>query len=160
MDMLASLWPLTAWHWLAIGLILIAIEMAVGTFDLLWLGTAALTTALIFSGVVPLPESMTGVPQQIGVFAVLAIALVVLGRTVFSGVRKPATSHPTLNQRDAAMVGATGQVATAFLAGEGRVSLGDTSWMARSDTGENFAIGTSVRVVATQNGKLVVSRII
>ena len=29
--------PLEAWHWLAIGLILIGVEMAIGTFDLLFL---------------------------------------------------------------------------------------------------------------------------
>lgn len=158
-SLLTSLWPLTAWHWLALGLLLIAIEMAVGTFDLLWIGTAALTTALIFSGVVPLPDTMTGVPFQVATFGALAIALVVMGRTVFAGVRKPATSHPTLNQRDAAMVGARGRVTDAFVGGQGRVALGDTSWMAQSEAGDDLAAGVGVQVVAARGGTLIVKSI-
>ena len=46
MDGLAlTLWPPTAWHWLALGLILLSIEMMTGTWDLLWVGLAAMFTS-------------------------------------------------------------------------------------------------------------------
>ena len=39
------MWPITFWHWLALGLVILAIEVSIGTFDLLWIGLAALLTA-------------------------------------------------------------------------------------------------------------------
>jgi membrane protein implicated in regulation of membrane protease activity len=158
-SLVASLWPLTVWHWLVLGMLLIAIEMAVGTFDLLWVGTAALGTALLFSGVVPLPEAVTGSGWQVGTFGALAMTLVVLGRTVFSGVRKPVTSHPTLNQRDAGMVGQRGLVSQPFRAGQGRVALGDTSWLAHSEAGEDLAEGSAVEIVGTRGALLIVKAV-
>jgi membrane protein implicated in regulation of membrane protease activity len=152
----ASLWPLTVWHWLVLGMLLIAVEMAVGTFDLLWVGTAALGTALLFSGVVPLPELLTGSGWQLGTFGALAMTLVVLGRTVFSGGRKSVASYPTLNQRDAGMVGQRGLVSQAFRTGQGRVALGDTSWLAQSEGAEDLADGSAVEIVATRGALLIV----
>ena len=41
-----TLWPPTAWHWLALGLLLLTVEMMTGTWDLLWVSIAAgLTSA-------------------------------------------------------------------------------------------------------------------
>ena len=37
---------LTIWHWVGLGVVLLAIEVAVGTFDLLWVAAGAFLTAL------------------------------------------------------------------------------------------------------------------
>ena len=37
---------LTIWHWIGLGIVLLAIEVAVGTFDLLWIAAGAFLTAL------------------------------------------------------------------------------------------------------------------
>ena len=37
---------LTVWHWVGIGIVLLTLEVAVGTFDLLWVAMAAFVTAL------------------------------------------------------------------------------------------------------------------
>ena len=146
MDMIVNfLTPLTPWHWLAFGLVLIGIEMLVGTFDLLWIGTAALLTSLI--GVLPLPAMLQGWEAQVFIFCALAVVLVILGRTAFAGLRKPPTSHPGLNRRADSMVGQRGTVLEGFVAGRGRVSLGDTSWLAVSETGEDLAAGEVVIVL-------------
>jgi inner membrane protein len=42
------------WHWIGLGLILIALEMFVSTFFILWLGLGALTTGLV-SALLPMP---------------------------------------------------------------------------------------------------------
>ena len=34
------LMTMTPWHWVAIGLVLVSVEMLVGTFDLLWISAA------------------------------------------------------------------------------------------------------------------------
>ncbi len=146
MDMLVDmLTPLTPWHWLALGLVLIGIEMLIGTFDLLWIGTAALLTSLI--GVLPLPAMLQGWEAQVFIFCALAVALVILGRTAFAGLRKPPTSHPGLNRRADSMIGQRGTVLEGFVAGRGRVSLGDTSWLAVSESGDDFAVGDVIVVV-------------
>lgn len=157
-SMMEFLTTMNAVHWLAIGLVLIAIEMAVGTFDLLWIGAAALLTALVYAGVLPLPEAMTSWQGQLVTFSVLATALVILGRTAFNGLRKPSTTHPSLNQRANSLVGQRAQVATAFAAGSGRVKVGDTTWSAESENGEDFAPGDTVVVASADSTVLRVRR--
>lgn len=133
----------TPWHWVAIGLVLFSIEMLVGTFDLLWIGTAAFITA-VFSWLAP--ETMQGWQAETLVFAVSATALVVMGRTVFSGLRHPPSSHPDLNDRIAKMIGKSAIVTRAFVAGSGRVKFGDTEWSAEAEDGQNPYAGQQVTI--------------
>lgn len=156
--LIAMLTPLTAWHWLALGLALIGIEMLVGTFDLFWIGVAALATALYAAGWLPLPEGWTGWLGQTIVFSLLAVALVLLGRTVLAGLRRPASSHPMLNRRSASLIGSRAEVSESFHAGRGRVKVGDTTWLAESDTGEDLSAGEGVRIVGAQDLLLKVAR--
>ena len=44
---MAWLEVLTPWHWLTFAVVLIVIEMMIGTFFLLWVGFAAAATSLI-----------------------------------------------------------------------------------------------------------------
>ncbi|WP_300392103.1 NfeD family protein [Henriciella sp.] len=140
------LWPLTFWHWLALGLILLSIEMAVGTFDLLWIAIAAGITA-IFAAIAP--AGLAEWQGQLIFFAVAATGLLILGRTVFAGMRRLAGDHPTLNRRMARTVGQRGLVIAGFSGGFGRVKLGDTEWSAETVDGSNPAEGTSVVVEDT-----------
>ncbi|MEQ8559443.1 MAG: NfeD family protein [Henriciella sp.] len=140
------LWPLTFWHWLALGLILLSIEMAVGTFDLLWIAIAAGSTA-IFAAIAP--AGLAEWQGQLIFFAVAATGLLILGRTVFAGMRRLAGDHPTLNRRMARTVGQRGLVIAGFSGGVGRVKLGDTEWSAETVDGSNPAEGTSVVVEDT-----------
>ena len=150
--------PLTVWHWVALGLVLIGIEMLIGTFDLLWIGTAALLTGLYSSGLIPLPAAMETWQAQIAAFVILAIVLVIVGRTAFAGLRNPPSSHPGLNRRAEALVGRRATVTGDFAEGAGRIKLGDTTWSAQSATGDNLRDGEAVIVEATQSTVLVVRR--
>ena len=40
------LWPFTAWHWLAFGLLLIAGEALIAGFVLMWFGVGAIATGI------------------------------------------------------------------------------------------------------------------
>ena len=62
------------WHWLAIGLILAAAEMAIPGIFLIWMAGAAIVTGLVVWAV-PI-----GLPVQVVLFAVLAMASVLTGR--------------------------------------------------------------------------------
>ncbi|WP_084418687.1 NfeD family protein [Henriciella litoralis] len=152
MDALIDLmWPTNAWHWLGIGLILLAIEMAVGTFDLLWIAIAAAATS-VFAAIAP--GSISGWEGQLVLFAVASIGLLVFGRTVFADIRMNAAEHPTLNKRMSRAVGKTGTAMSDFVAGAGRVRLGDTDWSAETVDGSNPVAGANVVVEATAGNAL------
>ena len=114
---------LTVWHWVGLGIVLMTIEVAVGTFDLLWVAMGAFLTAL-FALVVPLPAG--GWQGQMVFFGVVAIAFVISGRTLFKGLRTRTTTHPHLNDRLACMVGQRGEAGTNFDLRQGKGKVGGT----------------------------------
>lgn len=144
-------WPLTAWHWLALALILLSIEMAVGTFDLLWIAIAAGITA-IFAAIAP--AGLAEWQGQLIFFGVAAVGLLILGRTVFAGMRRLAGEHPTLNRRMSRTIGQRGVAVSDFAGGLGRVKLGDTEWSAETVDGSDPREGASVIVADTAGNVL------
>lgn len=146
-----SLWPLTAWHWLAIGLILFSIEMMTGTWDLLWVSIAAVFTSAFAAFA---PDGIAGWQGQLIFFAIATVILFIIGRTVFKRMRENVEEHPTLNKRMAGTLGQRGVVADDFAGGLGRVKLGDTVWSAESVDGANLAGGAAVIVEATEGNTL------
>jgi hypothetical protein len=146
-----SLWPPTAWHWLALGLFLISVEMILGTFDLLWIAIAAALTS-VFAALAP--AEMAAWQGQLIVFAIASTGLFIMGRTVFRKMRENIEEHPTLNKRMAGTLGQRGVVATDFVGGSGRVKLGDTEWSAQTVDGSNPVSGTGVIVEDTAGNSL------
>ncbi|MEM7661520.1 MAG: NfeD family protein [Pseudomonadota bacterium] len=141
--LITTLGQLEAWHWIALGLVLIGIEVAAGTFDLLFVGIAAFATAL-FTAVAP--GSLADWQGQMFFFAGTAIALIVLSRTVFADMRKQSHDKPGLNQRMVGMIGSRGIVSQGFAAGSGRVKIGDTEWSAETEDGSDIDEGIAVVV--------------
>lgn len=130
---------LTVWHWLGLGLVLLTLEVAIGTFDLLWVSVAAFSTAL-FAWIFP------GWASELVWFGITAAILVTLGRTVFKGLRRSAAGHPHLNDRTAALIGKTGEAAAGFEAGKGKVKIGDTVWSAEQLGARSIVAGDAVMV--------------
>jgi inner membrane protein len=148
MDLIGLLEGLTVWHWLGIGIVLLTLEVAVGTFDLLWIALGAFATALF---ALIIPEPLGGWQGQLTFFGVIAIAFVISGRTLFKGLRNRATTHPNLNDRLAKMVGERGEAATNFDGGRGKVKIGDSVWLAQQTDGATIVAGDRV-VVAGADG--------
>lgn len=144
---------LTVWHWVGLGIILLAIEVAVGTFDLLWVSVGAFLTAL-FAVLVPLPAG--GWQGQMVFFGLAAIAFVISGRTLFKGLRRSQTSHPHLNDRLANMVGQQGEAATAFIDKRGKVKVGDTVWLAAQADAATITLGDAIVVTGSEGSVLMV----
>ena len=111
-----SLWPLTAWHWLAIGLLLFSIEMMTGTWDLLWVSIAAVFTSAFAAFA---PDGIAGWQGQLIFFAIATVVLFIIGRTVFKQMRENVEEHPTLNKRMAGTLGQRGVVTDDFAGGLG-----------------------------------------
>lgn len=135
--------PLEVWHWVALGLILLGIELVLGTFDLLWISAAAFATAL-FKAI--MPDTLAVLEIQLLFFAVASIGLLILGRTVFGDWRNRESDKPLLNKRMETLIGSRALVTRTFSAGTGRVKIGDTEWLAHASQGEDFAEGTTVIV--------------
>ena len=139
---------LTVWHWLGIGIVLLTLEVAVGTFDLLWIAMGAFATALF---ALLVPDPVGGWQGQLTFFGLVALVFVISGRTLFKGLRNRSTSHPNLNDRLANMVGNRGEAATNFESGRGKVKIGDSVWLAEIVGSASIAKGDQI-VVAGADG--------
>lgn len=146
---------LTVWHWLALGLILFGIEMMTGTFDLLMVAIAAwITGTFAYFG----PEGLTTWQGQLITFGVAAVILVVLGRTLLSGMRSNVDEHPTLNKRMSGLIGQRGQATSDFTAGTGQIKVGDTVWGAEAADGETIRAGDAIIVEGARSTSAIVRR--
>ena len=136
-------------HWLVLGLALLIAEMVSGTSYLLWPAVAAFVTAAVaWSGA-------TNWIADMGVFAVLVIALTAFGRPLVQRWRKAGEANG-LNQRGAALVGVRGVIAN-FADGVGAVKVNDTVWRAVSD--DALEAGHTVEISSVDGVTLRVKRV-
>ena len=137
------------YHWLGIGLLLAAAEMAIPGVFLIWLSAAALVTGLL-TWFLPI-----GLPVQIVVFAVLAIAAVFTGKRYLKSNPIEALD-PLMNDRRARLAGETVVATNALDGGTGRVKQGDSEWLAKGPDAEP---GTKMRVAGHDGVVLVVEHL-
>ncbi len=136
-----------AWGWLALGLMLIAVEVLVfpGGFPL-WIGIAALVMAAV-TALYP----MAWEPELV-VFGLLAIAASVAAWRL--NYRKGRTdAADSLNARVEHLVGRTFTLDEAISGGFGRIRVDDTVWRV---SGADLAAGTMVTVTGVDGATLLV----
>ena len=129
---------LQAWHWFALAVILIVLEVTTTVGFLLGIAFAALALAVALFIVPALAWDW-----QLLSFGVLSVLLTVGYRRYFKPVND-ATDNPTLNDRAAQMIG-TSFVLGVELDRSGAAMVGDTRW-ALSSAGR-IDKGARVRVV-------------
>ncbi len=132
------------WHWLILGVVLVAAEAAVPGAFLIWLGIAALLTG----GVSALTPSWSWESHAL-IFAGLAIATALLGQRLYRRWNPDTRSgRDTLVNRGAERYLGTLHVLSApLLGGEGRMKVGDGTWKV---FGPDLDTGTHVRVIAVE----------
>ena len=135
------------WLWLIAALLLGAAEIVAPGFFLIWLGAAALLTALVTIAL------GIALPVQFALFAVAAIVAVYAGRR-WLYQHQPESSDPLLNDRAARLIGQVVLVVEPIAADQGRVRVGDGVWTAR---GAPAAAGERVRVVGADGSRLIVA---
>ena len=110
------------WIWLAIGVLLLAVEAMFSTDWLLWpavsAGIVAVLTAVGFQ---------PGLPAEVAIFAVLTVIATILSRRLIS---KANPSGPDVNDRNTRLVGQRARVVEAFVGGRGRVFVSGAEWSA------------------------------
>ncbi|MDA3875713.1 MAG: NfeD family protein [Halothiobacillus sp.] len=139
------------WGWLILAVLLIAIEILAPASFFLWMGIAA----AIVGGILFLLPALDW-PIQIGMFAVLSVISVFIGRRIFRPSRQE-SDHPTLNQRGAQYIGRQFTLEAPIVNGVGWLHVGDSRWRA---LGADAPVGTVVRVVAVDSTNLVVQPVI
>jgi inner membrane protein len=135
------------WIWLAIGLLLLAIESALSTEWLLWPAVAAGIVAVL-----------TAVGLQYG-FAVevIAFGLLTAGLTLLSNKlikRMNPADMPDINDRDSRLIGQQAQVITPFLNGRGRVFISGSEWAAELEGDALPEVGSRVVVETVEGARL------
>jgi inner membrane protein len=133
------------WNWVAIGLVLLALEIAIPGVFLLWFGIAGIiigTLTLMFNDASFWPWEV----QVLG-FLILSIVLAYKGKQLMD--RGDVTDQPLLNQRAAQLVGRTVVLIEPISEGVGRISLDDTQWRV---VGPDLPGGTRVKVLSILKG--------
>ncbi|WP_305462125.1 NfeD family protein [Photobacterium leiognathi] len=136
------------WHWLAIGLVLLLLELLGTAGYLLWLGISAVLVSIL---VLMLPISW---PLQWISFAVFALFTTWLWWRYQHKKDKSDASVTKLNQRGVQMIGQRSVVTEAIVAGAGRLQFGDTTWSVVTDV--DLEVGQKVEVVAVEGITLVI----
>ena len=136
----AALGPV--WGWVLGGLLLIGGELLLPGIFLVWLGIAALATALVVAILDPPWQA------QLPLFAVLAIVAVVLAARF--GRRKT----QTLNRGAHRLVGREFRLESPIVSGSGRARFDDTVWRV---SGPDLAVGTRVAVRDVDGTTLIVA---
>ena len=137
MELFALFVAYGAWAWLIGGLVLLGLELVLPGGVFIWLGIAAIATALI-RFVVPLDW-----PHQVGIFGILGIMSILFWLRVVRS-RGDESDRPLLNQRAAGYVGREAVLEEPISDGYGRIPIGDTVWRV---AGPDLPAGRRVRVV-------------
>lgn len=141
------------WVWGALGLLLIAIEIATSTFYALWFGIAAFILAIL-NGL--LPDTPIGV--QLGLFALLSFGAVITWRLNFKQHEKSSR----IGQSRGDEIGRVGTIiAPCHATQNGTIQftqgvMGSRQWIAFSDTPLN--VGDFARVVAVEGNAMRVTK--
>ena len=139
----------TAYHWIALGLILLTAEM-LGAAGFL-LGAAA---AALCMGAVMFLFPDISLAWQLVYYAIGAVVATVLYFQLFRDAQdKPA--RPLLNKRAQRLIGHQFKLEDDIELGKGKVQIGDTFWHVQAE--EPLAKGTLVEVVDTHRMELIIA---
>lgn len=125
--MLELLESVNYWHWLALGLALLACELLGTAGYLLWLGLSAMVVGALLT-VIPMSWQLQWV--SFGVFSLVTTWLW-WRRQLKSDTADDAQRQ--LNQKHKQLVGQTFVLDEDFPAGKGRLKVGDSTWSAQSE---------------------------
>ncbi|SFP04143.1 NfeD family protein [Pseudomonas borbori] len=139
-----SLQHLSYWNWLAVGTLLLILEVFGAGGYLLWIGLAAACVGVLTFLFPELPWTL-----QFILFGVLSVLTAVLWWRRQRSAAKP-SDQPGLNRRGSELVGRQFVLYEAIASGRGKIKAGDTLWLV---SGPDLPAGSQVRVIG-QDGVL------
>ena len=145
------------WHWIVLGIGLMALEMVLPSFVSLWFGAAAVIVGLIL---LAMPELSLAV--QVVLWVIFSILMTILW---FKFIQPHAKDRTKAGLSREAMLGEAGQVIS-LPSGSRRGQLrfpapilGSDEWMFICETDETLQLGDRVRVVEISGNSLVVVKV-
>jgi len=134
--------------WWALALILIAGEVLIPGYFLLWIGIGAAAM-----GVITLVLPTLGVlPQAIGFVVLAFISCILYWRFVRPRLERGAAADSVLlNRRGARMIGQRYVLETAIVNGRGKARVGDGQWLVE---GPDLPSGATVEVIGVEGTAL------
>lgn len=137
---------LTPWHWLTAAVLLLVVEMLVGSYYLLWVSFAAFLVAIT--------QWIFGITwgTQMVLFTVVAI-LSVIAWYIYDQKRDKTSTRPNLNKRGHQYIGRTFQLSDAIVNGVGKIKVDDSTWKVQGDDAPK---DTAVRVKGIDGTELIV----
>ncbi len=127
------------WHWMVIGVFLLALEVFAPGAILMWFGFGGLLTGALLW----LIPSMS-IEWQILIFSLFSIASVLLWKKYGSKADTMETDNPNLNNRLRDYIGRDTVLIEAISNGTGLAKVGDSAWKVR---GKDLPKGTRVKIV-------------
>lgn len=148
--MLALFETWNMWSWMVLGIVLMIAELFVpGTF-MIWFGFGALLTGLTI-----LFFSALSITAQLFIFSVMSVICVAFGIFIYAKIFGPNKDNDR-NKKTGAhrYIGNTYTVCENFKNGRGKITVGDSVWIALSD--KNFKKGDDVTVTNVDGTQLIV----
>jgi len=149
-EVISWLWAVSHWHWWAIGIALIALEVLAPTTYFLWPAAAAAVTGVIVWFIPDLDWRL-----QILAFAILSL-VAVFAWSRWQKKQQPASANPDLNARADRYIGRRLTLDADLVNGRGRVRVDDGWWQVASEDGDAIAAGTTVEVISHDGVTLIV----
>ncbi|MBO4520990.1 MAG: NfeD family protein [Alphaproteobacteria bacterium] len=133
------------WWWFSAGAILMVLELVTPGIFFMWIGFGAFITGVI-AAIFP-----SATPSLLGfIFAILSVISVFVGKKIM--LKKTGNEDNGLNNRMAQYIGQVYQVYEPIVDGRGKISVGDTLWLAVAKA--DIAAGTSVKVTGVHGTTL------
>lgn len=129
------------WHWWALGIFLLIVELLAPGMFFLWMGESAFVVGAVlwlFPALAP--------EYQFILFSVLSVASIAVFRRYLN--RHPIrTDRPLLNRRAAQYIGRVFTLEEPIVNGRGKIRVDDSTWRVE---GEDCEAGTRVRVTEAE----------
>jgi membrane protein implicated in regulation of membrane protease activity len=138
---------LTFWHWLAVGGLLLLLEVFTPGFVFMWLALAAVLTGIALCLAPTISWQV-----QVLIFAAAAVASVAVSFYWRRGLPLRG-GDPLLNNRALGYVGTETELVGAIGPGHGRVRIADSTWPA---AGPELPAGPRVRIIGVRGAVLLV----
>lgn len=137
------------WNWVAIGLFLLVMEIAIPGVFLLWFGLGAIVVGAL--SIMLHNAAFWPWEAQIVVFLILSLVLAFFGKRMMD--KGDVTDEPLLNKRSQQLLGRTATLAEPIREGYGRIRIDDSQWRVK---GPDLPAGARVKVSAVDGAELVV----
>ncbi|MCU1718505.1 NfeD family protein [Pseudomonas sp. 5P_3.1_Bac2] len=138
---------LSPWNWLALGTLLLILEVFGAGGYLLWIGLAAVSVGILSFVVGDIPWS-----AQFVAFGLLSVVTVWLWHRHQQRTSQ-SPSQAGLNQRGSELLGREFPLHEAISRGRGKIKAGDSLWLV---SGADMPAGSNVRVVGQEGVILLV----